>query len=64
MPVKDKTSKCLYIDDVTAQALKEIAFIYECSESSVMRKALNNYISLFQELGKKGQERKQHPMRG
>jgi len=61
MSVKDKTAKMMYLDNVTAQTIKEIAGVYDCSESSVIRKALHNYISLYIDLAKKGKEWKQHP---
>ena len=57
MSVKDKTGKMLYIGNVEAEVIKEIAKVYECSESSIMRKALHNYIGLYIDLMKKGKER-------
>lgn len=58
MSVKDKIGKMLYIDNVTAEVIKEIAGVYGCSESAIMRKALQNYIGLYQDLAKQGKEYK------
>ena len=58
MSVKDKTAKMLYVDNTTAEVLKEIADVYGCSESAIMRKALHNYIDLYQDLAKQGKEYK------
>lgn len=56
MAVKDKVAKMLYVDNTTAQFIKEIAGLYECSESAIMRKALQNYVALYKDLAKKGKE--------
>jgi len=50
MSVKDKTAKMLYIDNITAETLKQIAKVYKCSESTIMRKALTNYFSLYEDV--------------
>lgn len=56
MPVKGMMGKMLYIDPTAAEVIKEIAEVYECSESSILRKALQNYIGLYQDLAKHGKE--------
>ena len=58
MSVKDKIGKMLYIDYFEAKAIKEIAGVYGCSESAIMRKALKNYIGLYEDLAKQGKEYK------
>lgn len=63
MGVKDKIGKMLYIDNASAEVIKEIAEVYKCSESSIMRKALHNYIALYRDLTKQGKEFKQCPIR-
>lgn len=61
MAVKDKVAKMMYIDDTTAQAIKEIGKVYDCSESAIIRKALHNYVALYTDLAKKGKEHKAYP---
>lgn len=58
MPVDGMVGKMLYIDPLIAETLKEIAGVYKCSESSIMRKALHNYIGLFNDLMKHNKEYK------
>lgn len=58
MPVDGMVGKMLYIDPLIAETLKEIAGVYNCSESSIMRKALHNYIGLYQDLMKHNKEYK------
>lgn len=50
MSVKDKTAKMLYVDNTTAETLKQIAKAYKVSESTIMRKALHNYFALYEEV--------------
>lgn len=56
MSVKGMIGKMLYIDYASAESIKEIAKVYDCSESSILRKALHNYIGLYQDLAKQGKE--------
>lgn len=58
MSVKDKVAKMIYIDDLTARFIKEIAKKYHCSESNIIRKALHNYIRLYTDLLKENKEMK------